>query len=462
MELGIAIDEFLRVRRLGHYSAHTINNYRRDIAQFHAHIVGLLGREPEANELTRDMVLSHLAECSRRLGRVSVDRHRYALKSFFQWLEDAAIGSSPMRGMLFPRHSYPKLPRFITPEQIAAIIAAEAPRDMRGAHIRHHRALELRDVALIETLFGSAIRIGEAISLNWRDWRLQGPGELFIRLGKGGNDRIALIGEPAIDALEAWSRLAWVKDLDGPIFQTAPRGERLTVRRAELMVKERAQRAGIQEAVTPHYFRHSAATAMMQAGAGIADIGALLGHKNLNTTTKYTHTDIGYLKKQIGFHPRETEPARQIVNPRAVAVRPTKPKEKAMKQVTWEKAATHILSLETSAIQAWDKEKHDPRRCLDRFENDRHATLSENGEPSCALFNLISEPPTLRFFAGHCVPDESAQLLALASRYDDLIAQLITLKAEQNELVAKINFVGASPREVKDVRRELKSLRRAA
>ena len=126
-----------------------------------------------------------------------------------------------MRGMNFPRHSYPKLPRFISPEQVAAIIHAEALPELRGAHIRHHRALELRDRAMIEVFFGSACRVSEVICLDWRDWRLQAPGELFIRSGKGGDDRIALIGEPAIDALEAWSRAAWVKDSTARFFRTS-------------------------------------------------------------------------------------------------------------------------------------------------------------------------------------------------------------------------------------------------
>jgi site-specific recombinase XerD len=470
MEFGAAIiEEFLRVRRLGNYSQHTISNYRRDLIQFHEHLVGQLGREPELIEIDRDLILSHLAECSRRLGRASVERHRYAIKAFFQWVEDTAVGTNPMARMAFPRHSYPRLPRFISPEQIAAIIAAEAPLEMRGAHIRHHGALELRDVALIETLFSSAIRISEAISLNWRDWRLQGPGELFIRSGKGGDDRIALIGEPAIDALKAWSRAAWVGDLGAPIFQTPPGGERMTVRRAEIMVRERAQRAGIEEAVTPHVFRHSAATAMMQAGAGIADIAGLLGHKNLNTTTKYTHTDMGYLKKQMAFHPRETELRQGVnieVNARAVKVRPTKPKGLSMRTMRPMPTMKDILALETSAVKAWKKELRDTprerllRRQLERFECDRNGTL--NSSAMYALDGLIEDPPTLRFFAEHSLPPESAELLALAARYDDVIAQLVTLKAEQNALVARINFDGATPREVRDVRRELKCLRKAA
>jgi len=444
MELAIAIDEFLKVRRLGNYSLHTLSNYGRDLRQFREHLLGLIGREPELAEITRDLILSHLAECARRLGRVSMDRHRYAFKAFFEWVEDAALGSSPMRGITFPRHSYQKLPRFISPEQIAAIIAAESPFKKR----RNHRARELRDVAMIEVLFGSAIRISEAISLDWRDWRLQAPGELFIRSGKGGDDRIALIGEPAIDALEAWSGLAWVKDLDGPIFQNV-RGERLTVRSAELMVQSRARRAGNEEAVSPHWLRHSAATAMMQAGAGIADIGALLGHKNLNTTSKYTHTDIGYLKKQMAYHPRDAVRQEVNSNARAEAVRPTEREEKAME---------HSLKWTT---ENWKQAMADPQKYwknaptfdrLARFVNDREAMLRDNDPISFA----DDQPDSLRFLA-ECSSAESKELLTLASRYEAVLRELTRLKADEHAVLARISFAGASLREVREARRALKA-----
>ena len=204
----------------------------------------------------------------------------------------------------------------------------------------------------------------------------------------------------------------------------------------------------------------------MQAGAGIADIGALLGHKSLQTTTKYTHINMGYLKRQMAFHPRaETSSASQTINPRAATVRPTKRKETPVRQinwgrVAWDKAAKRMLSLANGAVAAFERETKDkPRERLLRFEHDRHATLSGNSDPTYALFDLITEPPTLRFFAGHSSPEESAELLGLAARYDDLTARLLALKAEQNALVARIQFAGASPGEVKEVRREGKGMR---
>ena len=92
--------------------------------------------------------------------------------------------------------------------------------------------------------------------------------------------------------------------------------------------------------------------------------------------------------------------------------------------------------------------------------NSRDATLDNCDDPMDD--NLVVTPPTLRDLAADCAPDQGAQLISLASKFDDLIAQLQSLKSQERALVAKISFVGAAPREVKEARRYLKALRRLA
>lgn len=94
------------------------------------------------------------------------------------------------------------------------------------------------------------------------------------------------------------------------------------------------------------------------------------------------------------------------------------------------------------------------------FENAREATLNNCDEPLDD--DLVVTPPTLRDLAAECTPDQAAQLIALASKFDDLIAQLKALKSEERALVARISFVGATPRDVKEARRFLKALRKLA
>ena len=135
------------------------------------------------------------------------------------------------------------------------------------------------------------------------------------------------------------------------------------------------------------------------------------------------------------------------------------------KHVTQENAVEYIRWLGTSATAEFDEETEgNPRARLLRFEHDRRVELHEPmyADPLYALDSLITESATLRFFASHTSPDQSAQLLALADRLDHAIEEMVTLKIQQRELIANIGFAGASPREVKEVRRELKSLRKLA
>jgi integrase/recombinase XerC len=310
MLFSAAIDEFLKVLAAGRYSPHTLNSYRRTLGDLGEHVSRIVGHEPEADEITRDLIVAHGRERMGHLGRRSMDHRLYTLRSFFTWLNAAHGIENPLRGMIMPRPMPRPLVKVITPEQIAAIIGAGVAR----YHLDGH---DLRDRALIEFLYSSGCRISEAIALNWEDLEGGEPGDVRITAGKGGDDRVVLAAEPARDALEAWRRVAWVKDLGAPIFQNKS-GERLTVRSMELMVRNRTARAGIDQRVYPHLFRHSFATHMMERGAGLADIGKLLGHANLNSTVIYTHTSMEYLHRQLKHHPRERRPA----NPRAVAVRP--------------------------------------------------------------------------------------------------------------------------------------------
>src|SRR5579862_1444161 len=159
MLLSTAVDEFLKIRRLGNYKPHTISNYGRDLRQFREHVSDLIEHEPDAAEITRDHINAHLAALGHRgLKRISVERHRDCIWSFFRWLEAALGVSNPMRGMIFRRRAYPKLSRVISAEQIAAMIDAEQPVESRGPHLREHRALDLRDRAMLEVAYASGCR----------------------------------------------------------------------------------------------------------------------------------------------------------------------------------------------------------------------------------------------------------------------------------------------------------------
>jgi site-specific recombinase XerD len=305
MMFSTAIEEFLKALGAAQYSPHTLSSYASVLRGLREHVAVSLGREPQADEIDRDAILNHGRERMKRLGRRAMDHRLYTLRSFFKWLEAAHEIANPISRVIMPRAVPLRLRKAISPEQVASIIAIEVSP---GARSRH----ELRDRALVEVLYGSGIRVSEAISLNWEDLGGGKPGDIRITAGKGGDDRVVIVGEPALDALAAWHRIAPAKDLGAPVFQNR-RGERLTVRAVELMIRDRAALAGIPDHVSPHTLRHSFATSLLERGAGIADIGALLGHHRLSTTTLYTHANAEYLRRQIAFHPRADVPGQKDI-----------------------------------------------------------------------------------------------------------------------------------------------------
>ena len=194
------------------------------------------------------------------------------------------------------------LPRHLRPAEIEALLEAPAGRD---------GPLGARDRALLELLYGSGLRVGELVGLNWCDIDL---GARVLRVvGKGDRERMTPFGEPAERALRRW--LAAWEDLFRqrgpgedqflePVFLNRS-GGRLSARSVRRIidryVEETAQAAGAH----PHALRHSFATHLLESGADLRSIQELLGHASLSTTQRYMHVDTGRLLKVYReSHPR--------------------------------------------------------------------------------------------------------------------------------------------------------------
>ena len=209
MMFSIAIEEFLKALGAARYSPRTLSSYAPILRDLREHVAAELGREPEADEIDRNAINSHGRERMKQVGRPAMDQRLYTLRSFFKWLEAAKGIANPMRDMATPRAVPARLRGAISPEQVASIIEVEGRPGARSWH-------EPRDRAIVEVLYGSGIRISEAINLNWEDLGGGETGDVRITAGKGGDDRIVIIGEPALDALEAWRQIAPAKDRARP------------------------------------------------------------------------------------------------------------------------------------------------------------------------------------------------------------------------------------------------------
>ncbi|NHA02256.1 site-specific tyrosine recombinase XerD [Mucilaginibacter sp. HC2] len=219
------------------------------------------------------------------------------IKAFYKYLlmEDI-IKTDPSELLESPRIQR-KLPDTLSYQDINRLIAAIDLSKPEGA----------RNKAILETLYGSGLRVSELTELKLSNLYLDIE---FIKVtGKGSKERLVPIGAEAIKALKIWIEQVRVhtaiKKGEEDIVFLNRRGTRLSRVYIFLLIKELAARIGLNKAISPHTFRHSFATHLVEGGADLRAVQEMLGHESITTTEIYTHLDREYLKSTISqFHPR--------------------------------------------------------------------------------------------------------------------------------------------------------------
>ena len=219
------------------------------------------------------------------------------IKAFYKYLlmEDI-IKTDPSELLESPRIQR-KLPDTLSYQDINRLIAAIDLSKPEGA----------RNKAILETLYGSGLRVSELTELKLSNLYLDIE---FIKVtGKGSKERLVPIGAEAIRALKIWIDQVRVhtaiKKGEEDIVFLNRRGTRLSRVYIFLLIKELAVRIGLNKAISPHTFRHSFATHLVEGGADLRAVQEMLGHESITTTEIYTHLDREYLKSTISqFHPR--------------------------------------------------------------------------------------------------------------------------------------------------------------
>ena len=291
------LDEWLASLQDGRQaSPHTLRAYRGDLSAVldFAREQGVSDPRRVDTLLLREYLASLAAP-----SRATLARKQAALRGFFGWLLRAGrIEADPAAPLRSPRRGRP-LPRALDEAALQRLLAAPA-----GAGLP-----DVRDRALLETLYSAGLRVEECSRLDLRDLDLPG-GSLHVT-GKGRKERLGLLGRPAREALTAW--LAWRERLlaerrrtsEPALFVNARDGGRLTVRSIARLVKHYAEQAGLPADTSPHTLRHSFATHLLDRGADLRVVQELLGHESLSTTQIYTHVSIGRLKEIYErAHPR--------------------------------------------------------------------------------------------------------------------------------------------------------------
>ena len=242
--------------------------------------------------------LRKLGEAWSDLAPSTVARRSASLRRFYGFLFDEGFRSEdPSAALPKPRLQRP-LPKILDTHEVDAMFVDAEERAASG------EPLALRNLALLELLYGSGLRATELVSLPRRALR---PGQPFLMLrGKGGKERLAPVSERAAEAVRHW--LPHVPDASLWLF---PGGKsHLSRVRLFQLVRSMAGRAGIApERVSPHVLRHAFATHLLAGGADLRVLQSLLGHADIATTQIYTHVDAARLVELVNTrHPLATDP----------------------------------------------------------------------------------------------------------------------------------------------------------
>lgn len=188
------------------------------------------------------------------------------------------------------------LPGLLSREEIERLLRAPDPRAVAGR----------RDRAMLELLYATGLRVTELISLQLNDVDLES--RVLIARGKGNKERLVPVGGPAVEAVKAYLTTARERILKGrrskDLFVT-PRGRRLSRQGFAKLLGRWSRAAGIRRAISPHKLRHSFATHLLEGGADLRAVQAMLGHADVTTTQIYTHVDRSHARRlHERFHPR--------------------------------------------------------------------------------------------------------------------------------------------------------------
>ena len=287
-------EEFLRYLEVErNVSPRTLVAYRHALQDFRAQKNVRSWRECRADDF-RD----YLFELMKKGQARSYIRLQFsAFRTFYRFLvERKNFPKDPVRELQLPKPEK-KLPLVLTRQQIDELLAAPLKVELERQSPAWMRE---RDVAIMEMFYSSGLRLSELASLNVTDLDIYT--ESVRVLGKGRKERVCPVGAPALEAVSRYRSAAKVES--GPLFINKSR-RRISPRSVWLILKRYLRYTSIPIALSPHKLRHSFATHLLDSGADLRSVQALLGHASLSTTQIYTHVTVERLKKAYGdAHPR--------------------------------------------------------------------------------------------------------------------------------------------------------------
>lgn len=275
-------------------SSNTLAAYSADLRELHRYLdqVGISGW----SEVSRDHLLGYIEWLGPDLAQRSKARRLASARSFFKFAEQRGeVSRNPATQVRFPKLSL-TLPKVLSTESVERLLARPDPS----------RPIGQRDKALLELFYATGLRVSELVDLRLSQVHLD-AGYLIV-FGKGSKERLVPMGEYASEALEQYLGNGRAKLGKGGTAQEVflnHRGNKLTRQGVWKTIKRYASEAGIKQNLTPHMLRHSFATHLLENGADLRSLQAMLGHSDISTTQIYTHVARARLKEiHRKHHPR--------------------------------------------------------------------------------------------------------------------------------------------------------------
>lgn len=286
------LEMFLAKLKAQHTSSHTHRAYFQDLTDAWRFLAeqGLKDwTETQSHHLRLWLAKRHAEGLSPR----TLARRLAAVRALLRMLrQQGVMDHDPSLGLRLPRADR-RLPKTLEPEPLAHLLDQAADD-----------ALEARDLAMLELMYGSGLRLSEVCGLALEDLDL-GEGSARV-LGKGGKLRIVPLGQPALNALQRWlaQRAQWAPLGEKAVF-VSKLGRPIAPRTVQIRLRRLAAKHGLSGHIHPHMLRHACASHFLQNSGDLRAVQELLGHSSLATTQIYTHLDFQHLAKVYdAAHPR--------------------------------------------------------------------------------------------------------------------------------------------------------------
>lgn len=285
--------DYLRIER--QVAKNTVESYQRDLLRFVDFMQAQHINDPQQIDHTQishflDFLADHLLVAS------TISRSLSACRTFFRFLmNENILDADPSENITIPK-PWMKLPEVLSVEQMQLLLKAPD----------HHVPNGLRDKAMLEFLYATGVRVTELVSVTLNDFFWD---EEFVRIiGKGNKQRLVPVGQEAFYWIKKYINIRSPHALISKDYLFLNRfGKKLSRQMVWKVIKQYGQMAGIDVFLSPHTFRHSFATHLIENGADLRAVQEMLGHADVTTTQIYTHLDRDFLKSiHQSYHPLET------------------------------------------------------------------------------------------------------------------------------------------------------------